>query len=99
MDFRAEANHKGFPHISAPTLSAMYSRLRLMAICISDAAKGARIIIAIKPMKPILLFLRPLYDLCPEHVHPITQKTHHTMINNTTYEKMIINQIDINYEC
>ena len=43
--------------------------------------------------------LRPLYDLCPAHVHPITQKTHHTMINNTTYEKMIINQIDINYEC
>ena len=43
--------------------------------------------------------LRPLHDLCPAHVHPITQKTHHTMINNTTYEKMIINQIDINYEC
>ena len=43
--------------------------------------------------------LRPLHDLCPAHVHPITQKTHHTMINDTTYEKMIINQIDINYEC
>ena len=36
---------------------------------------------------------------CPAHIHPITQKTHHTMINDTTYEKMIINQIDINYEC
>ena len=43
--------------------------------------------------------LRPLHDLCPAHIHPITQKTHHTMINDTTYEKMIINQIDINYEC
>ena len=43
--------------------------------------------------------LRPLHDLCPAHIHPITQKTHHTMINETTYEKMIINQIDINYEC
>ena len=43
--------------------------------------------------------LRPLHDLCPAHVHPITQKTHHTMINDTTYEKMIVNQIDINYEC
>ena len=43
--------------------------------------------------------LRPLHDLCPAHIHPITQKTHHTMINDTAYEKMIINQIDINYEC
>ena len=43
--------------------------------------------------------LRPLHDLCPAHVHPITQKTHHAMINDTAYEKMIINQIDINYEC
>ncbi len=43
--------------------------------------------------------LRPLHDLCPAHIHPITQKTHHTMINNTVYEKMIINQIDIDYEC
>jgi 2-amino-4-hydroxy-6-hydroxymethyldihydropteridine diphosphokinase len=43
--------------------------------------------------------LRPLHDLCPGHVHPVTQKTHHAMINDTTYEKMIINEIDINYEC
>ena len=42
--------------------------------------------------------LRPLHDLCPGHIHPITQKTHHAMINNTIYEKMIINQVDINYE-
>ena len=43
--------------------------------------------------------LRPLNDLCPAHIHPVTQKTHYTMINDTAYEKMIINQIDINYEC
>ena len=43
--------------------------------------------------------LRPLHDLCHAHIHPITQKTHHTMINDKAYEKMIINQIDINYEC
>ena len=43
--------------------------------------------------------LRPLHDLCPAHIHPITHKTHHTMINDTIYEKMIINEININYEC
>jgi hypothetical protein len=59
MDLSADANHRGFPQISAPTLSATYSLLRLIAIWINEAAKGARIIIAIKPMNPILLFLRP----------------------------------------
>ena len=59
MDLSADANHKGFPQISAPTLSATYSLLRLIAIWINEAAKGARIIIAIRPMNPVLLFLRP----------------------------------------
>jgi 2-amino-4-hydroxy-6-hydroxymethyldihydropteridine diphosphokinase len=42
--------------------------------------------------------LRPLYDVSPAHIHPITNKTHHTMINDTNYEKMIINEIDISYK-
>lgn len=42
--------------------------------------------------------LRPLYDVCPAHIHPITKKTHHTLINSTIYEKMIINQIEIDYK-
>tara|TARA_Y100000389_G_scaffold165284_1_gene169394 strand:+ start:426 stop:929 length:504 start_codon:yes stop_codon:yes gene_type:complete len=41
--------------------------------------------------------LRPLYDLNPAHIHPITKKTHHRMINETAYQKMIVKQIDINY--
>tara|TARA_B100001057_G_scaffold138398_1_gene138071 strand:- start:1982 stop:2488 length:507 start_codon:yes stop_codon:yes gene_type:complete len=41
--------------------------------------------------------LRPLYDLSPAHIHPITKKTHHKMLNETQYQKMIINEIDINF--
>ena len=36
----------------APISSAAYSRVRLIAICTSMAASGARIIIAIEPMMP-----------------------------------------------
>ena len=42
----AEASHSGLPEISAPMRSASYSRLRLIAICTSEAASGARIIAA-----------------------------------------------------
>jgi len=41
--------------------------------------------------------LRPLYDLSPAHIHPVTRKTHHKMLNETQYQKMIINEIDINF--
>ena len=41
--------------------------------------------------------LRPLYDLSPAHIHPVTKKTHHKMLNETQYQKMIINEIDINF--
>jgi hypothetical protein len=40
---KAEASHSGWPDISAPMRSASYSRLRLIAICTSEAASGARI--------------------------------------------------------
>ena len=42
----AEASHSGWPEISAPMRSASNSRLRLIAICTSEAASGARIIAA-----------------------------------------------------
>ena len=42
----AEASHCGWPQISAPMRSASYSRPRLIAICTSMAAIGARIIAA-----------------------------------------------------
>ena len=42
--------------------------------------------------------LRPIYDIAPAHIHPVTNKTHHNMINDTYYEKMIINEIVINYK-
>ena len=41
--------------------------------------------------------LRPLYDLSPAHIHPLTRKTHYRMINETFYKKMIVNEIDINF--
>ena len=41
--------------------------------------------------------LRPLYDLAPSHIHPVTRKTHYRMLNETIYQKMIINEIDINF--
>ena len=41
----------------APISSAAYSRVRLIAICTSMAASGARIIIAIEPMMPGPLLL------------------------------------------
>ena len=41
--------------------------------------------------------LRPLYDLSPAHIHPVTKKTHHKMLNETPYQKMIINEIDLNF--
>ena len=49
---RAEASHRGLPQISAPRLSAAYSRVRLIAICTSMAANGAMIIVASTPMTP-----------------------------------------------
>ena len=42
--------------------------------------------------------LRPLYDLSPAHIHPITKKTHYKMLNETMYQKMIINKINIEFE-
>ena len=48
----AEASHIGWPLISAPSSSAAYSRVRLIAICTSMAAIGARITMAIVPMMP-----------------------------------------------
>ena len=41
--FSAEASASGSPEISAPSLSASYSRVRLTAICTSAAAIGATI--------------------------------------------------------
>jgi len=41
--------------------------------------------------------LRPLYDLSPSHIHPITRKTHYRMLNETFYKKMIVNEIDISF--
>ena len=41
--------------------------------------------------------LRPLYDISPAFIHPITQKTHHKMIHETIYEKMIINKVEIDF--
>ncbi len=52
MRCRAEASQVGSPEISAPMRSAAYSRLRLIAICTSMAAMGARIMMAIEPMMP-----------------------------------------------
>lgn len=40
--------------------------------------------------------LRPLYELEPYHIHPVTLKSHYVMINQSIFKKMIINQIDIN---
>jgi hypothetical protein len=48
----AEASHIGLPQMRAPRLSAAYSRVRLIAICTSMAANGARIIIRIEPTMP-----------------------------------------------
>ena len=51
------------------------------------------------PRSEIIKFdfvLRPLYDLSPAHIHPVTKKTHHKMLNETPYQKMIINEIDMN---
>ncbi len=48
----AEASHIGLPQISAPSLSASYSREREIAICTMEAASGARIIMAMVPMMP-----------------------------------------------
>ena len=51
----------GEPRIIAPILSAEYSRVRLIAICTSMAAIGARITMASVPMipKPLLLLRLP----------------------------------------
>ena len=43
------------PAIWAPILSAEYSRVRLIAICTSMAANGAKITIAIVPIRPTLV--------------------------------------------
>tara|TARA_B100000900_G_scaffold352862_1_gene320715 strand:+ start:247 stop:753 length:507 start_codon:yes stop_codon:yes gene_type:complete len=53
------------------------------------------------PRHEILNFdfvLRPLFDLSPSYIHPVTQKTHYKMLNETIYKKMIINEIDINFK-
>ena len=53
------------------------------------------------PRHEILNFdfvLRPLFDLSPSHIHPVTQKTHYKMLNETIYQKMIINEIDVNFK-
>src|SRR5688572_7306763 len=57
----AEASAPGLPRIWAPIRSAAYSRVRLMAICTSMAAIGARITMASVPIspKPLLLRLPP----------------------------------------
>src|SRR5690606_9357711 len=47
---RAEASQWGLPQISAPIRSAAYSRVRLIAICTSIAASGARHLISMAPM-------------------------------------------------
>ncbi len=59
----AEASQSGLPQMSAPTRSASYSRLRLMAICTRPAAMGARIISASVPMRPM-----PLLRLPPKNI-------------------------------
>jgi len=41
--------------------------------------------------------LRPLYDLSPAHIHPVTKKTHHKMLNESIYKKMIINKVDLDF--
>ncbi len=38
--------------------------------------------------------LRPLCDLMPGHIHPLTLKTHYTMLNSMRFQKMIVKQID-----
>ena len=48
----AEARAVGSPQISAPTRSASYSRLRLIAICTSPATSGARIAAAMPSTAP-----------------------------------------------
>ena len=53
----AEASHIGWPAMRAPRSSAAYSRVRLIAICTSMAANGAKIIITIEPMMPGPLLL------------------------------------------
>ena len=58
---RAEASQSGWPQISAPILSASYSRDRLIAICTRAAAVGARTMIRIVPTIPSgLLRLLPI---------------------------------------
>ena len=52
------------------------------------------------PRTEILKFdfvLRPLYDLSPAYIHPITRKTHYKMLNESVYQRMIINKIDIDF--
>ncbi len=41
--------------------------------------------------------LRPLYDVSPAHIHPVTKKTHHKMLNDTKYQRMIVNEIDVDF--
>ena len=48
----AEASASGRPQMRAPSSSAAYSRVRLIAICTSMAAIGARITIAMVPITP-----------------------------------------------
>lgn len=52
------------------------------------------------PRNEILNFdfvLRPLYDISPAHIHPVIKKTHYRMLNETRYQRMIINEIDIDF--
>ncbi len=52
------------------------------------------------PRNEILNFdfvLRPLHDISPGHIHPVTKKTHTRMLNDTRYQRMIINEIDIDF--
>ena len=57
----AEASASGRPVVRAPSSSAAYSRVRLIAICTIMAAIGARITIASVPItpRPLLLSREP----------------------------------------
>ena len=53
------------------------------------------------PRSEIIKFdfvLRPLYDLEPGFIHPITKKTHNTMLSDTRYQKMIIKKINFRFK-
>src|SRR5258705_13603669 len=56
----ADASHIGWPTMRAPRLSAADSRVRLIAVCTNMPPCGARIIIAIEPMRPGPLLLSRL---------------------------------------